>query len=61
MFRHQGKNRTFKHNLQIATLLSFVAGIVNVSGFLVIRQFTTNVTGHFALFMFDVANFNFWK
>lgn len=61
MFRHQGKSRTFKHNLQIATVLSFVAGIVNVSGFLAIRQFTTNVTGHFALFMYDVANFDFWK
>lgn len=61
MFRHQGKNRTSKHNLQIATILSFVAGIVNVVGFLSIKQLTTNVTGHFALFINDVANFEFWK
>lgn len=61
MFRHQGKTRTHKHNQQIAIVLSFVAGIVNVSGFLAIQQFTTNVTGHFALFMYDVANFDFWK
>jgi uncharacterized membrane protein YoaK (UPF0700 family) len=61
MFRHQGKSRTLKHNLRIATVLSFVAGIVNVSGFLSFRQFTTNVTGHFALFMNDVADFAFWK
>ncbi len=59
MFRHQGKNRTYKHNLQIATVLSFVAGIVNVTGFLAIQQLTTNVTGHFALFMNDVSNFEF--
>lgn len=61
MFRHQGKSRTLKHNLQIATVLSFVAGIVNVVGFLSIKQLTTNVTGHFALFIYDVANFEFWK
>ena len=61
MFRHQGKSRTFKHNLRIATVLSFVAGIVNVSGFLAFRQLTTNVTGHFAIFISDVAEFQFWK
>lgn len=61
MFRHQGKNRTVKHNVQIAIVLSFVAGIVNVTGFLSFKQLTTNVTGHFALFIYDVANFEFWK
>ena len=61
MFRHQGKSRTLKHNLRIATILSFVAGIVNVAGFLAFKQLTTNVTGHFALFISDVANFEFWK
>ncbi len=61
MFRHQGKSRTLKHNLRIATILSFVAGVVNVTGFLAFKQLTTNVTGHFALFINDVANFEFWK
>ena len=50
MFRHKGKNRTFSHNLRLATLLSFVAGIVNVSGVLGLKTLTTNVTGHFAFF-----------
>lgn len=61
MFRHQGKSRTLKHNLRIATILSFVAGIVNASGYLAFKQLTTNVTGHFALFIYDLANFDFWK
>jgi len=61
MFRHQGKSRTLKHNLRIATILSFVAGIVNVTGFLAFNRLTTNVTGHFALFISDVANFEVWK
>lgn len=61
MYRHLGKNRTIKHNIKIAVILSFVAGIVNVVGFLSIHQLTTNVTGHFALFINDVANFKFWE
>ncbi|SDS47959.1 Uncharacterized membrane protein YoaK, UPF0700 family [Polaribacter sp. KT25b] len=61
MFRHQGKSRTLKHNLRIASILSFVAGVVNVSGFLAFKQLATNVTGHFALFINDVAHFKFWK
>nr|WP_198912895.1 YoaK family protein [Tenacibaculum piscium] len=41
--------------------MSFVAGIVNITGFLAFKQLTTNVTGHFALFISDVANFELWK
>ena len=48
MFRHQGKARTLKHNLGIASLLSFIAGIVNVAGFLAVQRLTTTVTEHFA-------------
>src|SRR5690606_17512654 len=61
MFRHQGKSRTFKHNLQIATVLSLVAGIVNVVGFLEFTQMTTHVTGHFALFINDLTEMKWWK
>lgn len=54
MFRHKGKSRNLKQNLGIASLLSFVAGIVNIVGFLAVKQLTTNVTGHFA-FLVEVA------
>jgi uncharacterized membrane protein YoaK (UPF0700 family) len=54
MFRHQGKSRKLKHNIGIAVFLSFVAGIVNVVGFLSVQKLTTNVTGHFA-FMVEAA------
>lgn len=60
MFRHQGKTRTLSHNLRIALLLSFVAGIVNVTGFLAVQRLTTNVTGHFAFFVDEVFKLNFW-
>ncbi len=59
MFRHQGKTRTFHHNLRIASLLSFVAGMVNVAGFLAVKRLTTNVTGHFAFFVDEVFKLNF--
>jgi uncharacterized membrane protein YoaK (UPF0700 family) len=49
MFR-QGKPRAFIHNLRLASMLSFVAGVVNISGVLSIHVLTTNVTGHFAFF-----------
>lgn len=58
MFRHRGKSRTLKHNLKIASLLSFVAGMVNVAGFLSVQRLTTNVTGHFAFFVDEVFKFN---
>lgn len=60
MFIHQGKKRTRKHNLQIASLLSFVAGIVNVAGFLAVAKLTTNVTGHFAFFVDEIFKLKFW-
>jgi uncharacterized membrane protein YoaK (UPF0700 family) len=61
MFIHQGKKRTAKHNLQIASLLSFVAGIVNVAGFLAVAKLTTNVTGHFAFFVDEIFKLEFWQ
>mgnify|MGYP003576387599 CR=1 FL=1 len=59
MFRHRGKNRTLTHNLKIASLLSFVAGMVNVTGLFAVQQLTTNVTGHFAFFADEMAQKQF--
>jgi uncharacterized membrane protein YoaK (UPF0700 family) len=59
MFRHKGDKRTLKHNLGIASILSLVAGIVNVAGFLAVQRLTTNVTGHFAFFVDELFKLNF--
>lgn len=61
MFRHHGKTRTLRHNLQIASLLSFVAGSVNVIGFFAVQRLTTNVTGHFAFFVDEIFKLNLWQ
>lgn len=59
MFRHRGKSRTLAHNLKLASILSFVAGMVNVSGLFAVQRLTTNVTGHFAFFADEMAKKNF--
>lgn len=61
MFRHKGNRRTLKHNLRLASLLSFIAGIVNIAGFLAVQKLTTNVTGHFAFFVDEVFKLDFWQ
>jgi uncharacterized membrane protein YoaK (UPF0700 family) len=57
--RHQGKNRTFIHNLRLPTLLSFVAGIVNITKVLAVNTLTISVTGYFALFAEEVVKHNY--
>ncbi len=59
MFRHKGKNRTFAHDLRLATLLSFVAGLVNITGLLALKTLTTNVTGHFAFFAEEIMKHDY--
>lgn len=59
MFRHKGKNRTFRHNLLLAALLSSNAGLVNITGVLSISILTTNVTGHFAFFAEELSLNNY--
>ncbi|MGN6647112.1 MAG: YoaK family protein [Cytophaga sp.] len=61
MFIHKGNTRTLTHNLRVASLLSFVAGVVNVAGFLAVQKLTTNVTGHFAFFVDEIFKLNFWE
>lgn len=49
MLRHIGRKRNYKHNLRLAVLLCFTAGMVNAAGFFAFSVLTTNVTGHAAL------------
>lgn len=49
MLRHIGRKRNYRHNLRLAVLLCFTAGMVNAAGFFAFSVLTTNVTGHAAL------------
>lgn len=60
MLHSRGFKRTFKHNLLLAVLFAFAAGIVNVFGFVSFGIFTTNITGHvgeFAL-LFELSKWS---
>ncbi|NDP26407.1 MAG: DUF1275 domain-containing protein [Flavobacterium sp.] len=59
MFRHKGKIRAFAQDLRLATLLSFVAGLVNITGVLAIKTLTTNLTGHFAFFAEEIMRHDY--
>jgi uncharacterized membrane protein YoaK (UPF0700 family) len=60
MLRHLDTKRTYRHNVQLASLLCITAGFVNAAGFLGFSVLTTNVTGHAALFAEQIASQN-WK
>lgn len=60
MFRHQGLKRSYKHNIQLAILLSWVAGFVNAASLVAFSILTTNITGHAANIAVD-ASFAEWR
>lgn len=58
MLRHYGSRRTYKHNIYLASTLSLVAGIVNITGWMGLGVLTTNITGHFVLLSEEVLHRN---
>lgn len=58
MLRHYGSRRTYRHNIYLASTLSLVAGIVNITGWMSLGVLTTNITGHFVLLSEEVLNRN---
>lgn len=57
------ENRPIQHHqyhIQLAIFLSFVAGLVNVCSILSIHRLTTNVTGHFAFFVEELLQTNYF-
>lgn len=55
MFRHEGAQRTDRHNQLVAGYLAAIAGIVNSAGFILIGSFTSHVTGNVGRFADDLA------
>jgi len=55
MFRHEGEQRTHRHNQVVAGYLALIAGIVNSAGFILIGSFTSHVTGNVGRFADDLA------
>lgn len=55
MFRHEGIERTHRHNQLLAGYLALIAGFVNSAGFILIGSFTSHVTGNVGRFADDLA------
>lgn len=55
MFRHEGADRTHRHDQLLAGYLALIAGFVNSAGFILIGSFTSHVTGNVGRFADDLA------
>lgn len=60
MFSESRPTQHHQYHIQLAILLSFVAGLVNVCSILSIHRLTTNVTGHFAFFVEEILQTNYF-
>lgn len=59
MLRRSGSSRTYRHNIYLASTLSLVAGIVNITGWMGLGVLTTNVTGHFVFLSEELIHKNY--
>ena len=57
--RLTARNRTTAANWQLASLLAFTAGVVDVSGYLALHQFTSHMSGIVAALAADVGERGF--
>lgn len=55
MLRKFSTNRTITQNIQLGGITAFAAGMVNVASVTAFFAFTSNVTGHFAIFAEEIA------
>lgn len=55
MLRKFSTNRTIIQNIQLGGITAFAAGMVNVASVIAFFAFTSNVTGHFAIFAEEIA------
>lgn len=61
MLRKYSTHRTHSDNLKIGGLTAFSAGMVNVISVIVFFAFTSNITGHYAIFAQEIAKGNWFQ
>lgn len=61
MLRKYSNHRTIKDNIKLGGLTAFSAGMVNVLSLIIFFAFTSNVTGHFAIFAQEIASGNWFQ
>ncbi|MCC5929749.1 MAG: DUF1275 domain-containing protein [Cyclobacteriaceae bacterium] len=58
MVRREGSKRDHRSNLQIAAVTAIAAGMVNVASIMAFFTFSSNVTGHMAIFSEEIIRGN---
>ncbi|MGF1636321.1 MAG: YoaK family protein [Cyclobacteriaceae bacterium] len=58
MIRHEGKKRKHLSNLQMGGITATAAGMVNVASVMAFFTFTSNITGHMAIFSEELVRGN---
>lgn len=58
MLRNYSNSRTLGDNIRLGTLTAFTAGTINVASLLIFLSFTSNVTGHYAVFSAEISKGN---
>ncbi|WP_126973335.1 YoaK family protein [Gynurincola endophyticus] len=61
MLRKYSTHRTHSDNMKLGGLTAFSSGMVNVISLIVFFAFTSNVTGHFAIFAQEIAKGNWYQ
>ncbi|AZA61928.1 YoaK family protein [Chryseobacterium indoltheticum] len=58
MLRNYSNSRTLGDNIKLGTLTAFTAGTINIASLLIFLSFTSNVTGHYAVFAAEISKGN---
>jgi uncharacterized membrane protein YoaK (UPF0700 family) len=61
MVRQHGKKRKHSSNLQLGSLTAITAGMVNVASVMAFFTFSSNITGHMAIFAEEIIQGNLYQ
>lgn len=61
MLRKFNTNRSLKDNVQLGFLTAITAGAINITSLILFFSFTSNVTGYYAIFAFELVSGNIHK
>lgn len=59
MLRKFSTSRTLSDNIKLGGLTAFTAGTINIASLIIFLNFTSNVTGHYAILASEISNGNF--
>ena len=58
MLRKFSTSRTLSDNIKLGGLTAFTAGTINIASLLIFFNFTSNITGHYAILASEISKGN---